>query len=75
MELRKRPGALVTGGAGDIGSAISRVLAEAGHDVVILDPNPVVTLAGSPERGSIRGVIGSTTDRNDVSVALSQLTS
>jgi NAD(P)-dependent dehydrogenase (short-subunit alcohol dehydrogenase family) len=73
MKLSKRPGALVTGGAGDIGGAIARVLADAGYDVVILDPSPVVASEGDSERGSIRGVIGSTTDRNDLVAALSEL--
>lgn len=73
MKLSKRPGALVTGGAGDIGGAIARVLADAGYDVVILDPSPVVASEADSERGSIRGIIGSTTDRNDLVAALSEL--
>lgn len=75
MNVPQRPGAVITGGAGDIGGAIARALADAGHDVVILDPSPVVDSDGDANRGSIRGVAGSTTNRDDVAAALSQLAS
>lgn len=75
MQESTRPGAMVTGGAGDIGGAICNALANAGYDVVVLDTNPTAEQPATGVRGSVRGVVGSTTRREDVQAALRELSS